>query len=201
MARLADISLKDVARACDHIRNLEQRPTVDRVMAILKKGSRTTINKFLRQHLREYEKSKEKLSIDIPSVAMEKIQEAMAIAEKDKREKIVELEEALKEKDLHIQEILKESEGKDEESQVQSAQLKTLGERHAELSSSIKKLDSDLLSKTNEIEFLLEFKDKFIAQKSRNDTIAEQINEYKSKIKELEKENRTLLERAIKAEK
>ena len=40
-----------------------------------------------------------------------------------------------------------------------------------------------------------------IEQKSQNDAIAEQIRDYKERIKTLEKDNRDPLERALKAEK
>ncbi len=201
MPKPPDISLQDVAKACEQIKRLEQRPTVDRVYAILNKGSRTTINKFLREYLRRTDEKNKIQKIDCPPASLMKLQEAILISNKERDETIKKLEEVVMDKEKYIQEILKESEDLESNHNVLKNQINAALMRNKELEGNFKKLQEENMSFKKDMKSLQDFKEKFIAQKSRNDTIAEQVNDYKKRIKELEAENRTLLERAIKAEK
>ncbi|MBC8549603.1 MAG: DNA-binding protein [Candidatus Brocadiales bacterium] len=201
MTKPPTITLEDVVKACDQIRSLEQRPTVDRVYALLKKGSRTTVNRLLREHLRQYESESTIPKVDCPPAALLKFREAIALSNKDRDESIQLLQKDITSKDEHIQEILKESEELETNHNVLKTQHDALVAKHKECEVTIKGLNGEAIALKTEIKSLQDFKEKFISQKSRNDAIAEQIGDYKTRIKELEVENRSLLERAIKAEK
>jgi chromosome segregation ATPase len=201
MARPAEITIKDVETACEHIKSLEQRPAVDRVLAILKKGSRTTINRLLRQYFAQLESIQDTVSTTIPPTVLKKLKEALTISDNDKVAKINELESKLREKGNHIQEILKESEELENELLLHKDQISHFNNRNTEQVSTISRLELSITHHSKDLKFLSEYKEKFIAQKAKNETIADQIKEYKFRIKDLEIENRKLLERAIKAEK
>ncbi len=200
MARPAEITLKDVTKACEQIRSLEQRPTVDRVYALLKKGSRTTVNRLLQEHLRQFDSANTIPKVDCSPAALVRFKEAIAISNKDRDESINSLQKSIADKDEHIQEILKESEELEKDHDVLQVQYDALTVKHREFESGIKNLNGENTSLKQEIKSLQDFKEKFISQKSRNDAIAEQISDYKKRIKELEAEGRSLLERAIRAE-
>ena len=200
MARPAEINLKDVIKACEQISSLNQRPTVDRVRALLKKGSRTTINKFLREYLKQQEEEKKGVPANLPPAILLKLEEILNLSNSEHIQAIQGLEAAVQEKNAHIQEILLEGEELEKDNRVLKVERDALVAKHKELETAIGNLRDENASLKKEAQSLQTFKEKYISEKSRNDAIAEQMRDYKGKIKDLEKENRALLERALKAE-
>ena len=195
MSRPAEITKNDVAKACARITGLGQRPTVDRIHGILGKGSRTTINRLLREHLAEQKKAQEQEEA-IPVVSdavLAHVRRALALAVSEQDERIVELEGALGEKDAHISEILREAEEREE-------RLSELGRMNRGLSEQHKQLYGEKRKAEERAEKLASYRDQSIAAEARCKAIEGQVKDYKARIKELETKSAKLLERALKAE-
>jgi len=203
MARHAEITLEDIKNAVESIRNLKQRPTVERVLAITQKGSRTTILRMLKEILKEESASHAEVNNAeaIPAHAMAKMNEAFNIIAQSKLEEISSLKKQLEEKDQHIQELLENAEKR--ESDFVSAQVERQGavDKALELAGSLKSVTAELSELKKECESLREYKEKFIAQKSRSDSIVEQINDCKERIKELQKQNSDYVDQMLKGKK
>lgn len=200
MARLSEISIEDVARACDYIQNLDQRPTVDRVRAILKKGSKTTINRLLREHLKQQEKIKPPSPTTYPSAALVKIQEAFQVVGQDLEETISQLRRLVEERDQHIQEILTEGEERELDLERTASALEDGAKHLKELETQNKELKKIVEDKNKKLEGETEMREQYIALKARNETILEQMEEYRTKIRELESENKKFLIQSLKKE-
>ncbi len=201
MPRPADINYDDVKSACIQIEKLDQRPTVDRVHAILGKGGRNTVNKFLRQYLAEKDQASKLDTDKIPPAVLMKIYELLDLFSKEKDQRIAELLKEKEELKAHSQEILKESEKREETLNTINTQFDAVLARNKELEALLKQSRNQIDALKQDAKSGVEFKEKYIEQKGRNDSIAEQIRDYKDRIKELEKKNSELLERAIIAEK
>jgi len=90
MGRLPEIFYNDVKDAYEKLESLEQRPTVDRVRELLGKGSRSTINR----HMREYEQQ-EKNKIPNSSNVLTSFALALNAYSAHQNHKIKQLEERL----------------------------------------------------------------------------------------------------------
>ncbi|MBL6991867.1 MAG: DNA-binding protein [Bacteriovoracaceae bacterium] len=201
MSRPADITYDDVKSACIQIEKLDQRPTVDRVHALLGKGGRNTVNRFIRQYLLERDQASKLNTSKIPPTVLVKIHESLELFTKEKGQQITALMREKEELKAYSQEILKESEKREDTLDTINIQFTAALAHNKELEALLKQSKNQIETLQNDAKSGVEFKEKYIEQKGRNDSIVEQIKDYKERINGLEKKNGELLERAIVAEK